>query len=95
MNSNLLTESYIQHLANAGTISYSVSYLKDFGSVRVSTGKVFVMGDNRDYSHGSRDLNFGSIPIQDVVGKAVRFVGSPEPCASALRFIELRQRRLT
>ena len=78
LNGNLLAESYIQHLANAGTISYSVSYLKDFGSVRVSTGQVFVMGDNRDYSHDSRDPNFGTIPIQDVVGKAVRIVASPE-----------------
>lgn len=40
----------------------------DGGEVTVPAGEVFMMGDNRAASKDSRD--FGTVPLQDVVGKA-------------------------
>jgi len=45
--------------------------------ITIAPGQVFVMGDNRSNSKDSRD--FGSVPMQDVVGKALQvwFSGGP------------------
>ncbi len=40
----------------------------DFGPYTVPEGHVFVLGDNRDHSHDSRF--WGSVPINDILGKA-------------------------
>lgn len=40
----------------------------DFGPRQVPEGELFVMGDNRDDSVDSR--SFGTIPVEDVVGRA-------------------------
>ncbi len=41
--------------------------MKDLAEVEVPKGHCFVLGDNRNYSHDSRD--FGSIPLADVIGR--------------------------
>ncbi len=43
---------------------------QDYESVVVPEGKIFVMGDNRNWSKDSRDPDVGFIPIENVVGKA-------------------------
>lgn len=57
-------------------------YLKDptyfippFGPVTVPQGQLFVMGDNRAASQDSR--YFGTIPVDDVVGKAFVIIWPP------------------
>jgi signal peptidase I len=49
--------------------------IPDFGPVQVGQGQLFVMGDNRSASQDSRF--FGTIPIDDVVGKAFVIIWPP------------------
>lgn len=49
--------------------------IPDFGPVDVGQGQLFVMGDNRSASQDSR--YFGTIPIDDVVGKAFVIIWPP------------------
>lgn len=57
VNNRPLSEPYINDVT-AG----------QFGPVTVPPLHVFVLGDNRSYSNDSR--NFGTVPLQDVVGRA-------------------------
>jgi signal peptidase I len=54
---------------------------EDFGPVKVPTGRVFVMGDNRGNSHDSRFSDIGTIDIDDLVGRAIARVWPPSRTA--------------
>ena len=57
VNNRPLSEPYINDITTG-----------QFGPVTVPPLHIFVLGDNRSYSNDSR--NFGTIPLQDVVGRA-------------------------
>jgi len=61
INGVKLVEPYTQALAD-----------RDSPEVTVPPGTIFVMGDNRNNSHDSRDV--GPIPLSDVLGRAYDIV---------------------
>jgi signal peptidase I len=63
VDGGLLSEPYARHVGNAPP------RLNDFGPFLVPTGKLFVIGDNRDVSFDSRMA--GPIDAGSVVGKAL------------------------
>jgi len=78
LNGVLVQEAYVQHTGK-NAISPSTSFLKSFPPTKIPTGRMFVMGDNRDYSDDSRDPSIGTIMVSEVIGKATRIVQSRIP----------------
>ena len=76
VNGKLLEEGYVEHIAKP---PLGLKTLDTFGPTVVPDGKLFVAGDNRDYSFDSRDPRFGLIDASDVKGKAVQIVHSQIP----------------
>jgi signal peptidase I len=66
VNGKRLVEPYLKEPAY---------FIPPFGPVSVPHGQLFVMGDNRAASQDSR--YFGTIPIDDVVGKAFVIIWPP------------------
>jgi signal peptidase I len=73
VNGKLLEEEYVEHIAKP---PLGLKTLDTFGPTVVPDGKLFVAGDNRDYSFDSRDPRFGLVDASDVKGKAVQIVQS-------------------
>lgn len=73
LNGSILREPYVQHIRPADTP------LLNFGPVRIPASKVFVAGDNRDYSLDSRTASFGLVATVDIKGKPVEIVQSDDP----------------
>ena len=74
LNRTLLSEPYVQH---TGKRPLGLATLEKFGPVTVTAGKLFVAGDNRDYSLDSRDPSFGLVSVSQVLGKPVSVIDSP------------------
>lgn len=67
VNGIALDEPYVQHVGNAPP------EMNSFTGIKVPSGTVFVLGDNRDLSLDSRESDFGFVALSDVQGK-VSFV---------------------
>lgn len=70
LNGSLIREPYIQHLGPSNTP------LGTFGPVTIPASKVFVAGDNRDYSFDSRSPEHGLVPIGDIKGRPLKILES-------------------
>lgn len=70
INGSPLNEPYVQHIGPPH------GPLATFGPVTIPVGKVFVAGDNRDYSLDSRTPEFGLVATDDIKGRPVEIVQS-------------------
>ncbi len=70
INGSLLNEPYVEHVGPPH------GPLATFGPVTVPASKVFVAGDNRDYSLDSRTPEFGLVATGDIKGRPVEIVQS-------------------
>jgi signal peptidase I len=75
VNGKLLDEAY-EHI---GKRPLGLKSLETFGPVTVPAGKLFVAGDNRDYSFDSRDPRFGLVSVNDIKGRPVEIIDSANP----------------
>lgn len=64
VNGVLLDEPYATHAGGAS------DEMNTFDPIKIPTGHLFVLGDNRDLSLDSRSTEFGFVARQDVLGRA-------------------------
>jgi len=76
INGKLLDEPYVQHIGKHPSFLKS---LENFGPISIPADKLFVAGDNRDYSFDSRDPRFGLISVSDIKGRPIEILYSPKP----------------
>jgi signal peptidase I len=76
VNGKLLQEAYVQHTAKP---PLGARTLETFGPTAVANGRLFVAGDNRDFSFDSRDPQFGLVGTSQINGKVLQIVESPIP----------------
>ena len=69
--------------ADTGTTDDACRKSRNFPKTTVPNGHCFVLGDNRNRSHDSRD--YGPVPLRDIVGR-VDYIYHP-------RWVKLRDRR--
>jgi signal peptidase I len=65
LNGHLLDEPFADHPRGGGNVPGQ----DNFGPITISSGKYFVMGDNRDASRDSRMPDFGLVSQDAVVGR--------------------------
>jgi signal peptidase I len=76
VNRSLQQEPYVRH---TGKRPLGMKTLETFGQISIPQGKLFVAGDNRDFSYDSRDPSFGLISTGDVRGRLLQIVRSSDP----------------
>ncbi len=76
VNGKLLEESYVEHI---GKRPLGIKTLETFPPIKLPADKLFVAGDNRDYSFDSRDPRFGLISTAEIKGRPVAIVQSNNP----------------
>lgn len=65
LNGELLDEPYIRE-----AMAYIPEHSQEY-PLTVPDGKLFVMGDNRNASHDSRDSRYGLVNAENVLGKII------------------------
>lgn len=80
-NGHIETLDGVRHViwTNAGTLGF----MADMAEVVVPVGSVFLIGDNRDNSEDSR--RWGSLPIDQVLGKVTNVWLSIDDCTGSVR----------
>ena len=71
VNGAQLNEPYAHHRPDMQSFE---TWQNDFGPVTIPSGRIFVMGDNRDLSLDSRSPDVGPVDVKDVVAKALYVV---------------------
>jgi signal peptidase I len=68
LNGKELIEPYAKHQGNAP------ENMKNFGPIQIPQHRLFVMGDNRDFSLDSRSPEFGLIDESSIIGKPLYLI---------------------
>ena len=73
LNGKSLEEGYVSHKGR------HPGSLDNFGPIKVASGMLFLMGDNRDFSFDSRSPDFGPVPVAAIKGRVVSIAQSSDP----------------